>query len=313
VSPRDGLRESPSRVMQAHAKVNLLLRVLAREASGYHAIETLFQRLALHDVVRVAAVAEAGSRTLECAGPAMPAGGIGAMHQNLAWKAAEAYVTASGWSTGWHIAIEKHIPVGGGLGGGSSDAAAVLRAFESMSPSPIGAERLLALAGALGADVAFLVSDASLALAWGRGNRMLLLPPLPVVPVTLYTFADGVNTAAAYAAIAAARDADSRRGAPIASARASARAYAADSFASWDSVCALAINDFDEIAMQLHPGVGELLPQLRTWAAVRREQGEPVIAMVSGSGATCFFIGDASAIAPSSRAHMDSIYTQTMA
>ena len=138
-------------IERAYAKINLLLRILAREASGYHSIETLFQRLALHDVVHVRVGSMAPS--LSCAGPSMPDSGLGPVEQNLAWRAAMAYTAAAAWDTGWEIAIDKHIPVGGGLGGGSADAAAVLRALETMCPSPLGAARLLAVAGTLGADV----------------------------------------------------------------------------------------------------------------------------------------------------------------
>ena len=121
-----------TRVERAHAKLNLVLRILAREASGYHGIETLFQRLALHDVVTVTVAP--GHRALHCHGPTMPAGGLGPTDRNLAWRAAVAYQAAAAWPDGFSIAIEKHIPVGGGLGGGSADAAAVLRALDAMAP-----------------------------------------------------------------------------------------------------------------------------------------------------------------------------------
>jgi 4-diphosphocytidyl-2-C-methyl-D-erythritol kinase len=233
--------------------MNLLLRILAREASGYHTIETLFQRLALHDVVTVR-VAN-GTRALRCSGPTMPESGLGRDDENLAWRAAAAYVHASGWETGWAIDIEKHIPVGGGLGGGSADAAAVLRALDMLSPTPLGVARLMEIGGTLGADIPFFVADTSLALAWGRGDRLLPLSPLPAMPVTLFTFAQGVNTGAAYGAFARAREA---RGEPI-----RAHAYAQDAFTSWQAIGALAVNDFESVVMALHSGVAEVLPQGR--------------------------------------------------
>lgn len=272
------------RVEKAHAKVNLMLRILARESSGYHSIETLFQKLELHDVVTVVAGDEVRDRTLHCDGPRMPSGGLGVRESNLAWKAAVAYVAASGWETGWRVSIQKHIPVGGGLGGGSADAAAVLRAMESMSPNTLGSARLLELAVTLGADVPFLVTGASLALAWGRGDRLLVLPPLPVADVTLFTFAQGVNTGAAYREFARMREECDRR--------VTARAYSADAFGSWASVSAIAANDFEDIVMQMHSGVAALLPPLRDAAAHARSAGALGIGMLSGSGATCFAIGD---------------------
>lgn len=269
-----------TRTERAHAKINLLLRILAREASGYHGIETLFQRLELHDIVQVT-VSNAPC-ALTCEGPAMPAGGIGAPEQNLAWRAALLYCDAAGWNTGWHITIEKHIPVGGGLGGGSADAAAVLRALEALCPTPIGLPKLLALGGTLGADVPFMVLDVPLAWAWGRGDRLLPVPALPAMAVTLVAFDQGVNTGAAYGAFARAREA---QGTAV-----GATAYAASSFASWASVCALAGNDFEQVVPNLHAGVANTLPLLRQAAASLHAQGHHAIGMMSGSGATCFLL-----------------------
>jgi len=269
-----------SRTERAYAKINLILRILAREASGYHGIETLFQLLELHDLVHVRVGTM--SPSLTCEGPTMPAGGLGPVEQNLAWRAAVAYLAASGWDTGWEIEIEKQIPVGGGLGGGSADAAAVLRAFEALSPAPLGMERLLQIAGTLGADVPFLVSGESLAWAWGRGDRLLPLPALPTAAVWLATFPDGVNTGAAYGAFARARDA---RGDTV-----QAFAYPVSAFASWEAIAALAANDFEPVVSEMHAGVAGVLPIFREIALERRAGGTPAIGMMSGSGATCFLL-----------------------
>lgn len=269
-----------TRTERAHAKINLLLRILAREASGYHGIETLFQRLALHDIVHVT-VSDA-PRGLTCDGPSMPPGGIGTPEQNLAWRAADAYCAAAGWHTGWQIAIEKHIPVGGGLGGGSADAAAVLRALDALCPTPLGTATLLELAGTLGADVPFLVSEASLAWGWGRGDRLLPLPPLPPMAVTLVAFADGVNTGAAYGAFARMREA---RGEAV-----RAFAYAPQAFASWEHIAALGANDFELVVPEMHNGVRAVLPQIREAARAARNAGQVALGLMSGSGATCFVL-----------------------
>lgn len=289
--PTDGVGQS--RTEHAHAKINLLLRILSREVSGYHGIETLFQRLALHDVVTV----RVGDmeRSLHCDGPTMPHGGLGPAHENLAWRAAALYARESGWETGWEIDIDKRIPVGGGLGGGSADAAAVLRAMEALSPTKLGDERLIALGGTLGADVAFCVSGASLAWAWGRGDRLLALPPLPSMPVLLVTFAEGVNTGAAYRALAAQREA-----AGIAP---EAKAFALSDFAAWSQIARFAMNDFEAVVPSLHEGVARALPELRALATAGAPHAggaepalaephvaEPRIAMMSGSGATCFLL-----------------------
>src|SRR5689334_6916409 len=180
----------------AQAKVNLFLRVLAREASGYHQLETLFCRLDLGDDVTIRTTT--AGRSLDCAGAVMPPEGLGPTELNLAWRAAVAYHEATGWPNAWAIEIQKSIPVGGGLGGGSADAGAVLRCLNALAPTPIGSRELLALAAPLGADVSFLATDAPLALAWGRGERMLTLPALPPRSVALVRFPFGVATRDAY-------------------------------------------------------------------------------------------------------------------
>src|SRR5206468_11383585 len=118
------------------AKVIVLLRLLARETRRYHSIETLFLRLDLRDEVLVRLSA---GRSLQCAGPAMPAPGLGPTERNLAYRAAVAYSEATGWPAGFAIEIDKRIPIGAGLGGGSADAGAVLRGLDALSPNPLGA------------------------------------------------------------------------------------------------------------------------------------------------------------------------------
>ena len=129
----------------AQAKLNLFLRVLAREDSGYHQIETLFCRIALADEVTVRVLPS--GRSVESHGQWVPAGGLGPPDKNLAWRAAAAYAEVTGFPAGFHISIEKRIPVGAGLGGGSADAGAVLRALNALNPRPLPSADLLPIAG----------------------------------------------------------------------------------------------------------------------------------------------------------------------
>ena len=266
----------------AHAKINLLLHVLQREASGYHGIETLFQALELADEIEVQL--NDSERALSCNGPAMPGAGLGEAAQNLATRAATMYCDATRWPTGWSINIEKNIPVGGGLGGGSADAAAVLTAFESLAPQPLGRLALLELAGMIGSDVPFLLSGSQLSWAWNRGDRLLPLQPLPRMDVSLFTFVDGVHTAAAFEALAATRERD------VSSARTLAASYPVDAFSSWSSIAGMAANDFEQVVPALHPGVARWLPVVRHTASRLLSQGTPALGMMSGSGATCFVL-----------------------
>ncbi len=107
----------PAARIAAQAKLNLHLRVLARETDGYHAIETVFHRIDLADEVFVEATD--GARSIDVEGA-----DTGPAESNLGLRAAAAYSARAGWPRGFHIEIKKKIPVGAGLGGGSSDAAA---------------------------------------------------------------------------------------------------------------------------------------------------------------------------------------------
>ena len=242
---RDAVREAST---LAQAKVNLFLRVLAREVSGYHQLETLFQRLELGDDVRVR-VGVSG-RSLDCGGV-----DLGPTERNLAWRAAVAYAESTGWPDGFAIEIDKRIPTGAGLGGGSADAGAVLRCLNALAPRPLSPTELLALAAPLGADVPFLTAEAPLALAWGRGERMFALPTLPARRVHLALFGEGVSTVEAYAALA-----ERQQGAP----RVRPIVWTAERLTRWDDVALIATNDFEDVIFPLREDI----------AAVRRMFGE---------------------------------------
>lgn len=261
--------------VQAQAKVNLLLRVLAREDNGYHQVETLLCRVGLADGVRVRLTSRGDS--LDCTGR-IPAGGLGPVERNLAWRAAVAYREASGFPGGFAIEVEKRIPVGAGLGGGSADAGGVLRALNALNPAPLPPAELLRLAGTLGADVPFLTQDVSpLAMAWGRGDRMLVLPPLPERGVFLFTPREEVSTPDAYRWID-----EHPRTHP-------AMALAPSQLDSWAGVKAVARNDFEAVVAAHLPVVGHLLESLRA-APLDVEATEDKLVQMSGSGSTIFVV-----------------------
>ncbi|HEY5545508.1 MAG TPA: hypothetical protein VIK50_05590 [Gemmatimonadaceae bacterium] len=256
--------------VEAQAKLNLMLRVLAREESGYHQIETLFCRIALSDTVTVRVTPS--RRTLACSGERLPAGGLGPPEKNLAWRAASAYAEATGFPAGFDVSIEKRIPVGGGLGGGSADAGGVLRALNALNPRPIATMQLLRIAAALGADVPFLTQDEStLALGWGRGERMALLPPLPSSAVWLLVPEAPVHTADAYRWL----DATERPAEPA--------AISVNQLTTWAGVAAIARNDFEAPVGAQVPVVGRLLATLRG-EDVRALLGTASIVLMTGSG-----------------------------
>jgi len=265
----------------AQAKVNLFLRVLAREADGYHQIETLFCRLELGDDVAVRV--GVGGRSLDCAGDALPTEGLGPVERNLAWRAAVMYADATGWPNDWSIEIAKRIPVGGGLGGGSSDAGAVLRCLNRLAPSPLSDDELVALAAPLGADVPFLTTGDPLAVGWGRGERLLALPPLPGRAVMLVCFPFGVPTPDAYGWLDAHETVQPRRAARL----------DLESLTTWAGIARLAHNDFETVVVPRYPEIERALDQLRVRSV--RDQDRDGITLLAGSGATVFAVSDARA------------------
>lgn len=155
----------------APAKLNLFLHVVGRREDGYHLLQTAFTLIDRCDKVRLRVRADGVIRRVnDVAG--VPAG------EDLAVRAAELLKEASGTPLGADIELEKHIPIGGGLGGGSSDAATVMIALDRLWETGFGAEALAELAAALGADIPFFFFGGS---AWGQGIGDQLRP-LDVAP-----------------------------------------------------------------------------------------------------------------------------------
>ncbi len=179
--------------VSAPAKVNLHLAVGARRADGYHALTGVFHALALHDEIEIR---ESGSLELTCATE------LGVLpHQNLAYRAAVAIGHALGREPRVSIVLTKRIPHGAGLGGGSSDAAAVIAGLATMWGIDPRDERCIAVARSLGADVAFFLVPGGAALMTGRGDVVEReLPAAEGTPLVLVRPPRSVSTAAAYAA-----------------------------------------------------------------------------------------------------------------
>jgi 4-diphosphocytidyl-2-C-methyl-D-erythritol kinase len=180
--------------LHAPAKVNLALEVGPRRPDGYHEVRTVLQALALGDEVTLLPAPD-GELRLRCDPPEAGEGPA-----NLGWRAAEALRRASGVRAGVRIAIRKRIPLQAGLGGGSSDAAAVLLGCSLLWRLDWTPVRLAEVAAGLGADVPFFLWGGT-ALAEGRGEHIRPLPPLPAWPVVVALSGPGISTADAYAAL----------------------------------------------------------------------------------------------------------------
>lgn len=264
-----GARAVRTARVEAQAKINLFLRILSREPGGYHQLETLFQRIALADSVVVRT--GGNGRSLDCRGA-----DTGPVEQNLAWRAAAAFVAAAGEPANFQIEIDKRIPVGGGLGGGSADAAAVLRALNALAERPLDGAQLAAIAFSLGADVPYLLSTHALAAGTGRGEKLFPLAPLPARQVVLAIPPFGVSSGEAFgwfAAQKASRRSGTRATLPV------------GRKLEWRGIAALAANDLED-------AVGARHPELAVLRGILRKSGA-LLAQMTGSGSTVFGVFDA--------------------
>jgi 4-diphosphocytidyl-2-C-methyl-D-erythritol kinase len=244
----------------AHAKLNLFLRILARESSGFHQIETAFALLELADEL-VVRRSDAGV-TLAVAGA-----DLGPVDDNLAVRAARMVLDATGNRFGVSITLTKRIPVRAGLGGGSSDGAAALHAVNALAGNAVPRHELLYFAARLGADVSFFAGGAALALAWGRGERQFRLPAPPSLPALIAVPPVQVSTPGAYAWWDEENRAPAARG-PV--------TLDAEALSTWGSIGRLGGNDFETIVFGKHP-------ELRALYERMAETG-PVWVRLCGSG-----------------------------
>jgi len=177
--------------VRAFAKINLSLRVLGTRPDGYHELRTIFQSIALHDTLTVRRTREPFSFSTD--DPACPPDS-----SNLVWRAADRMWTAArkpGAPHGVSIHLAKRIPLQAGLGGGSSDAAAAIRALGSLWRVPQADQRRIG--AALGADVPYFFEGGT-ALGRDRGDRIEPLPDCTLAWVVLVLPSFGVSTADAF-------------------------------------------------------------------------------------------------------------------
>lgn len=248
-------------VLDSPAKINWILRILGRRGDGFHEIETVFQTISLRDRI----VCEpAGNLELTCDDPSIPVDS-----SNLVMRAIEALDRMAGDIPRFRIHIEKAIPSGGGLGGGSSNAAAVLRAFRDRFAPEISEEHLRSIALELGSDVPFFLSGGT-AYARGRGEQLMPLPALAGIRLLVVIPTERVPTAEAYAALGRGPlEEDSHLG--------SERIAKIMENGPLESPQEL-VNDFEEVIFERLPNLRSLREQLLAKGAVW--------ARMAGSGST---------------------------
>ncbi|HPS02347.1 MAG TPA: 4-(cytidine 5'-diphospho)-2-C-methyl-D-erythritol kinase [Candidatus Sumerlaeota bacterium] len=262
--------------LSAPAKINLYLRIAGRRPDGYHDIETLFQRVELAD--RIEAELTAGSGFgLECHG--LPEGTHLPVEDNLmtrAWRALRGAVSDTPDKfPGVRMRLFKQIPLGGGLGGGSSDAAAALKALEALWGVKAAPGELRRVAAGLGADVPFFLESAPAAIGRGIGERLDAFRH-PCRFWTVLALPDfGVPTAEVYRRYDPASPLPDQPLVPL---------LEALSRQDLTAVLAALWNGMEPLAFALRPELGALR------ATLERSAGQPV--RMSGSGSTLFTLAE---------------------
>ena len=182
------------RIEQANAKINVYLNIVGRRQNGYHDIASIMQTVSLSDTVTVDFTLAPNTEI------SLSAEGSGTMPtdaRNLAWRAAEAFLQATHQTGKVDIHIVKRIPMAAGLAGGSADAAAVLRALNTLCPNSLSLDDLLSLGATLGADVPFCICGGS-AYVTGIGDCMEKFPMMPKSYLVVACHGEGVSTPLAY-------------------------------------------------------------------------------------------------------------------
>ena len=260
---------------RANAKINLFLDVVGRRENGYHNIVSIMQTVSLCDLITV------DYRPVPQLSITLYASGNDQMPtdcRNLAWRAAERYLAAIGQSGEVRITIEKHIPMAAGLAGGSSDAAAVLRAMNRLCGNRLSTDELCALGATLGADIPFcIVGGAS--LVTGIGERLTPIAPMPDCHLVVSCMGEGISTPWGYGKLdelhgnfAEEKEPDPRCDKLICAMRENTILEHTSCF----------FNIFEEIVPAIRPRVGEIKEIMNSCGAQ--------CAMMSGSGPSVFGI-----------------------
>jgi len=254
-------------------KVNLILNILGQRADGFHELETVMQPVNLCDEM---SFARAGTGVqLTCSNSELPVDA-----KNLVHRAATAFLAAAKISDGVKIHLQKNLPLAGGIGGGSANAAVTFAALNELFGAPLPLEKLHALAAALGSDVPFFLYDQP-ALATGRGENVRLLEKFPALRGKAFFLVHpgfGISTPWSYQNLA--RFPQDQNGTP-------GRAQKLISLLQDGDLKAAA----GEVYNSLEAPAFDKFPVLQLYREFLRENGA-LVALMSGSGSTTFAIAE---------------------
>jgi 4-diphosphocytidyl-2-C-methyl-D-erythritol kinase len=268
--------------LYAPAKINLTLEILARRSDGYHTLRSVMLPIGLYDRIELRA---SGRASLEVSDPALARG-------NLVERA----LTAAGVRTPYAVTLHKAIPVGGGLGGGSSDAAAVIRAATGGALGSLDDQDWLAVARGLGSDVPFFLAGTG-ALVEGTGERVTPIGALPEWWTIVARPNAVVPTADAYRLLDARRAKEGEQSSRPRSTSASLTAVDAIQRREFGTLTGTLVNDFHDVVLDAYPEVA------RADAALRAAGAQHVL--LSGSGSCLFALFETEAAAHAIAATLD--------
>lgn len=254
--------------LTAFAKINLDLRVLHRRADGYHELRTILQTISLAD--RIDAAFKPARRTT-----VRVAGNID-IPDNLIARAAQLCLDTLKTTGQVEFELHKRIPMGAGLGGGSSDAAAVLLALPVLAGRALDLSTLIRLAGELGSDVPFFLLGGA-ALAFGRGTELYPLPDRPALAGVLVAPEIHVATAGAYRRLSAQLTSESQQNKMVSF---QSQAWRWSARAAGEADLPAGENDFEGVVFREHPELKSFKQRLQKLGARS--------ALMSGSGSAVF-------------------------
>lgn len=257
---------------RAQAKLNLSLDILGVRNDGFHEVEMILQSIDLADEIFISRSTVAGINLIVEPSDIEGADLLPLDDNNLVVKAARIMFDHCNLDGGLDIRLKKNIPIGAGLAGGSTDAAAILRAVNRLCDLNLSSDLLRDLAKEIGSDVPFCVEGGT-ALATGRGERLTPLPTLPSIPIVLVKPQGSVATAWAYKSY----DADPSPEHPD-----TLQLIEAIKIGDVEAVGELMFNVLERITVKLHPSIVNIKQKLIDAGAVA--------AVMSGSGPTVFAI-----------------------
>jgi 4-diphosphocytidyl-2-C-methyl-D-erythritol kinase len=252
--------------LKAPAKINLFLKVMKRRPDGYHEIISLMQKVELFDILHIAREGE--TIILSCPGSGLPED-----QDNLVYRAAQGFFAATGEKAGIRIVLEKNIPVAAGLGGGSSDAAAVVKGLNALMGTGLNRERLVQIARPLGADVPFFIQDSSAAIATGIGDCLEEFEPIRGSWLLLVNPGFGLSTKWVYENF------------PLTTGTnlyilARVRKMQRNKLEATPALFKEFVNDLEVVSIGRFPEIGDIKNELK--------RGGAVVSLMSGSGPTVF-------------------------